>query len=147
MHVVWQIKQTVTIDGQRHVDRCNNSGNRGAARIWTFFMGLVAWIAINMGVESNVYIDDNFSVELADDIDFNEPYEDFFPAAQVKTLCLWDEIGLNQRATNSASGLGLTSPSKSIMPPSEIWRDESVRNDQGYPNKLGQKVALGPRWN
>ncbi|KAJ7932255.1 hypothetical protein B0H13DRAFT_2307816 [Mycena leptocephala] len=62
----------VTIDGQRHVDRCNNFGNHGAARS---FMGLVAWIAINRGVESNVYIDDTISVELVDDIDFYEPYK------------------------------------------------------------------------
>jgi hypothetical protein len=108
MHILWQIKQIITIDGQRHVDRCNNFGNRGAARIWTSFMGLVAWIAINRGIESNVYIDDTFAVELADDIDFYEPYEDFFPAAQVKTLCLWDEIGLNHEQPKQVWGHVLT---------------------------------------
>jgi hypothetical protein len=58
--------------------------------------------------DQNVYIDDNFSVALADDIDYYEPYKDFFPAAQVKTLCLWDEIGLNHEEPKQVWGHALT---------------------------------------
>jgi hypothetical protein len=94
MHILWQAKQIVTVDSERHVDQCNNFRNRGAARIWTSFMGCVAWIANDRDIDSNVYIDDTFSVDIDDDIDFYEPYGGLYPTAQVKTLCLWDEISL-----------------------------------------------------
>jgi hypothetical protein len=38
---LWQIRQIVTIDGQRHVDHCMVFGNRSSPRIWCTFMGLV----------------------------------------------------------------------------------------------------------
>jgi hypothetical protein len=73
MHILWQVKQIMTIDGQRHVDRCNNFGNRGAGRIWTSFMGLVTWIANDLGIDSKVYIDDTFGADLASDMEHYEP--------------------------------------------------------------------------
>ncbi len=40
MHVLWQIRQIITINGENHVDRCNNFGNRAAGRIWCTFLVL-----------------------------------------------------------------------------------------------------------
>jgi hypothetical protein len=108
MHILWQAKQIVTVDGQRYVDRCNNFGNRGAARIWTSFMGCVAWIANDREIASNVYIDDTFSVDIDDVIDFYEPYGQLYPTAQVKTLRLWDEIGLPHEEEKQIWGRRLT---------------------------------------
>ncbi|KIJ52895.1 hypothetical protein M422DRAFT_242841 [Sphaerobolus stellatus SS14] len=41
MHPLWQIRQVVTINGERHVDRCLVFGNCGAPNIWCSFMALV----------------------------------------------------------------------------------------------------------
>ena len=39
-HPLWQIKQFVTVGGQRHVDRCLVIGGRTSGHIWCTFM---AW--------------------------------------------------------------------------------------------------------
>ncbi len=39
----WQIRQIVTIDGHRHVDRCNPFGGRGSLRLWLVFY----WMTIH----------------------------------------------------------------------------------------------------
>ncbi|KIJ32237.1 hypothetical protein M422DRAFT_184884, partial [Sphaerobolus stellatus SS14] len=81
MHVLWQIRQIVTVDGQRHVDRCLVFGNRGAPNIWCAFMALVVWIVIHIKQIEDLlhYMDDAFSYEM-------DP--------QVALLRLWDELGL-----------------------------------------------------
>jgi hypothetical protein len=63
MHPLWQIRQVLTIDNARHVDHCNNFGNRGAGGIWGTFMGLVTWIAIFVKLLTDLfaYVDDTFS--------------------------------------------------------------------------------------
>ncbi|KIJ51972.1 hypothetical protein M422DRAFT_243545 [Sphaerobolus stellatus SS14] len=48
MHILWQIWQVVTIDGQCYMDRCLVFGNWGAPNIWCSFMALVVWIAITI---------------------------------------------------------------------------------------------------
>ena len=65
LHPLWQIKQIVTVDGARHVDRCTSFGGRGSCRDYTAFMGLVIWIAIFIKSITDLfgYIDDNFSFE------------------------------------------------------------------------------------
>ncbi|KAJ7135154.1 hypothetical protein C8R46DRAFT_1362264 [Mycena filopes] len=104
MHPLWQVKQIVTIDGERHVDRCNNFGNRGAGRIWTSFMGLVNWVANRQGIPSNLYIDDTFSAELADATTYYPPYAASFPTPQTRTLRLWDRIGVNHERPKQLNG-------------------------------------------
>jgi len=44
MHPLWQIKQINTINGKRHVDRCNAFGGCGLGGIFIAFNGLVVWI-------------------------------------------------------------------------------------------------------
>ena len=96
LHPLWQIKQIVTIDGIRHVDRTTEFGGRGSCRDYTAFMGLVLWIAIFIKLLLDLfgYIDDNFSFEEAGNVLWYEPYQCYYPAKQAKLLCLWDEIGL-----------------------------------------------------
>lgn len=64
MHPLWQLKQVVTVDGMRRVDRCSCFGNRGSADLWCTFHGLVVWIAIHVRfiLELLAYMDDNFGV-------------------------------------------------------------------------------------
>ena len=96
LHPLWQIKQIVTIDNVRHVDRCTSFGGRGSCRDYTAFMGLVLWIAIfvKLLVDLFGYIDDNFSFEREGNVLWYEPYQCYYPAKQAELLKLWDEIGL-----------------------------------------------------
>ena len=76
LHPLWQIKQIVTIDGIRHVDRCTSFGGRGSCRDYTSFMGLVLWIAIFIKLLEDLlgYIDDNFSFDEEGNVMWYEPY-------------------------------------------------------------------------
>ncbi|KAJ7461000.1 hypothetical protein B0H11DRAFT_1736334 [Mycena galericulata] len=71
-------------------------------------MGLVAWIANDREIESNVYIDDTFSADLADDTAYYSPYKAILPSSQVRTLELWDEIGLPHELPKQIWGRQLT---------------------------------------
>ena len=96
LHPLWQIKQIVTIDHIRHVDRCTSFGGRGSCRDYTSFMGLVLWIAIFIKSLADLlgYIDDNFSFDEEGNVIWYEPYQCYYPSKQAKLLNLWDEIGL-----------------------------------------------------
>ena len=96
LHPLWQIKQIVTIDEVRHVDRCTSFGGRGSCRDYTAFMGLVIWIAIFIKLLSDIfgYIDDNFSFDEEGNVTWYEPYQCYYPAKQTALLKLWDEINL-----------------------------------------------------
>jgi hypothetical protein len=96
LHPLWQIKQIVTIDNIRHVDRCTSFGGRGSCRDYTAFMGLVLWIAIFVKLLADLfgYIDDNFSFEEEGNVMWYNPYCCYYPTKQTKLLMLWDEIGL-----------------------------------------------------
>ena len=96
LHPLWQVKQIITIDGCRHVDRCTSFGGRGSCRDYTAFMGLVLWIAIfiKLLVDLFGYIDDNFGFDEEGNVVWYEPYQCYYPAKQAKLLLLWDEIGL-----------------------------------------------------
>jgi hypothetical protein len=62
LHPLWQVKQIVTINKVRHVDRCTSFRGRGSCRDYMAFMGLVLWIAIFIKFLDDLfrYIDDNF---------------------------------------------------------------------------------------
>jgi hypothetical protein len=96
LHPLWQVKQIVTVDGVRHVDRCTSFGGRGLCRDYTSFMGLVLWIAIFIKCLEDLlgYIDDNFSFDEDGNVMWYEPYCCYFPTKQTKLLNLWDEIGV-----------------------------------------------------
>jgi hypothetical protein len=96
LHPLWQIKQIITVDGSRHVDRCTSFGGRGSCRDYTAFMGLVLWIAIFVKFLTDLfgYIDDNFGFDERGNVEWYEPYQCYYPSKQTKLLRLWDEIGL-----------------------------------------------------
>ncbi|KIY48731.1 hypothetical protein FISHEDRAFT_20647, partial [Fistulina hepatica ATCC 64428] len=45
MHLLWQMKQTIVLDAQQHVDTNNDFGSGGSGHIWSVFFTLVLWIA------------------------------------------------------------------------------------------------------
>ena len=109
VHPLWQIKQIVTIDSQRHVDRCMQFGTRSAARIWCTFMGLVLWIAIHSKQIRDPlhYMDDTWSYDMDPRLHLYKPYNAFFPLKQVQMLQLWDEIGLPHSQSKQVFGATL----------------------------------------
>ena len=108
LHPLWQIKQIVTIDGVRHVDRNTAFGGRGSCRAYTSFMGFVLWVAIFVKhlVDLFGYIDDNFSFKEEGKVEWYAPYQCYYPTKQAQLLCLWDEIGLPQARIWSGTARG-----------------------------------------
>ena len=93
----WQIRQVVTIDGCRHIDRCNPFGGRGSLRLWLAFYSLVAWIAVKKrGVRRLLsYVDDSWGLELLRRALWYARHHMYRPEDQTRLLLLWDELGLS----------------------------------------------------
>ncbi|HEV7738174.1 MAG TPA: hypothetical protein VGO47_12490, partial [Chlamydiales bacterium] len=110
MHPLWQIKQIVTIDGMRHVDRCNCFGGRTGCRLFFTFMCLVLWIADHVFHIKDLlaYVDDTFSWEFSSKTLFYPPYQTFFPWKQTKLLMLWDDLGIPHEFRKQVHGQTLT---------------------------------------
>jgi hypothetical protein len=96
MHPAWQMRQVVTVNGERRVDRCNNFGGRASAMIWCSFMSLVLWISIfRLSIAALLaYMDDNYGHDDAQNLVLYEPYNMLLPPKQARLLQLWDFIGL-----------------------------------------------------
>jgi hypothetical protein len=108
MHRRWQMKQIHTIDGGRHVDRCNNFGGKGGYGIWSAFMSLVVWIGWNiLAILFFVYVDDNFGFERAEAHTFHSRLGRRLPTQQARLLDLWDDIGLPYEDRKQESGPSL----------------------------------------
>ncbi|KAH9851870.1 hypothetical protein C2E23DRAFT_731992 [Lenzites betulinus] len=103
----WQIRQVVTIDGQRHVDRCNLFGGRGSLKVWAAFDALVSWIAEHHAgvVDKHNYVDDDFGFAVLGDVQWYAPYARYLPTPQARLLSLWDEIGLPHEPHKQLHGL------------------------------------------
>lgn len=110
MSPLWQVYQIVTIEGGRHVDRCNNFGWRGAGGLWGAFFGLVMWIAINIEhiLELFAYVDDAFGWDFEGNLLWYEPYSTSFPEKQTRLLRLWDRLGIPHSRAKQVYGAQLT---------------------------------------
>jgi hypothetical protein len=109
MHPLWQIKQVVSIDGQRHVDRCNTFGNRGGGWNWNSVASLVNWIGTEKKKIPDLlgYVDDNFSWEFEGNTKYYKPYKKYLPTKQTRLLKLWDELGIPHDEDKQLSGPSL----------------------------------------
>lgn len=109
MHPLWQIKQTVFIDGNHYVD-CNLAfGSSASTAIFISFNSLVAWIAKYVkGLEhlSN-YVDDSSGCGSAEHTLLYEPYGKHFPVPQTQLLLLWDELGIPHKPHKQIFGCPL----------------------------------------
>jgi hypothetical protein len=110
MHPRWQVRQIVTIAGERRVDRNNCFGSRAGGALYTSFMALVIWIAVHVKFILDLldYVDDAFSYELATSTLYYEPYARTMPAKQARLLLLWDELGIPHADAKQVSGDVLT---------------------------------------
>jgi hypothetical protein len=138
LHPLWQIKQVVTIDGDRHVDHCTTFGGRGSARAFTSFMGLVIWIAIFIKalLDLFAYMDDSFSFDVDGNVLWYDPYQCYYPAKQTKLLYLWDEIGLPHEKVKQEYGRQLRITGF-MVDPNEMW----ITMDDEDKKKLLDHVA------
>jgi hypothetical protein len=110
MHPLWQIKQIVTIDGERDVDRNNCFGGRGSAGIYISFDGLVTWIARNIRLILNLwtYMDDSFGIDEEGNKTWYPKYQKHMPTNQARLLFLWDELGIPHEPHKQLFGEKLT---------------------------------------
>ena len=102
----WQIKQIVTVDGERYVDRNLAFGSSASCAIFISFNSLVAWIAKHergVGYLAN-YVDDSSGCDLSGNTLLYEPYGKFLPANQTKLLCLWDDLGIPHKPHKQVFG-------------------------------------------
>jgi hypothetical protein len=106
MHPRWQIKQVNTIDGKRHIDRCNAFGGCASGALFIAFDSLVAWIAKRKkGVRYlGNYVDDSWGCGLEGDYTFYAPYQKAYPRDQTTLLLLWDELGIPHREPKQIHG-------------------------------------------
>ena len=106
----WQIKQIVTIDGERYVDHNLCFGSSASPGIFISFNSLVGWIAKNVkGLDYLFeYVDDSSGCNLLGDTLFYEPYGKYFPSNQTRLLWLWDELGIPHKPHKQVFGCPLT---------------------------------------
>lgn len=109
LHPLYQIRQIITVNGERRVDRCNSFGNRAAGYLFCVFMSLVLWIAEHeWGIEALLaYVDDVFGVDDDEELVFYAPYDDFFPGKQARLLLLWDWLGIPHERRKQLHGRAL----------------------------------------
>ncbi len=93
----------------RTVDCNNNFGGHGSGQVWYSVNGLITWIAINVeDIEDlGCYVDNDFGFDDWKDIDFYEPYDNFYPSKQAKLLKLWDRLGVSHSKPKQLFGLQL----------------------------------------
>ncbi|KIL70715.1 hypothetical protein M378DRAFT_155654 [Amanita muscaria Koide BX008] len=110
MHPLWQVKQVITVEGQRHIDRCNSFGNRGAQKLWVSVMALVIWIALYVRKlkHMKLYTDDAYSFEVSGKLELYRPYNCLMPRKQARLLNLWDEVGIPHDESKQVWGETLT---------------------------------------
>ena len=110
MSPFWQIKQIVTVDGQRHVDRNLCFGSSASSGIFISFDSLVAWIAKNVKHIRYIldYMDDSSGCNKKGDTLFYPPYGKSLPSDQCRLLLLWDELGIPHKPHKQISGSPLT---------------------------------------
>jgi hypothetical protein len=110
MSPYWQIKQIVSFEGSRYVDRCNIWGHRPAGRIWCIIMSLVLWIGIHCFSLDDLlaYIDDAHGIECASNLIHYAPHDCSYPRKQAGLLTVWDIVGLGHNQKKQLFGESLT---------------------------------------
>lgn len=106
MHPIWQTKQVVTVDGERHVDHNNVFGGKRSGDTFIAFMSLVLWVAEKKwnipGLCS--YVDDVFGVAVNSDQRIYKPYGQKLPENQTRLLECWDALGVPHKKEKQVHG-------------------------------------------
>lgn len=105
-HPLWQIKQVVSVNGSRHIDRCCNFGTKSAGDVWFSIISLVLWAAqFVCGIDALLaYVDDVFSFDDFYTLVLYRPYNRLMAPKQAALLHLWDWIGVPHSDDKQVSG-------------------------------------------
>jgi len=109
MHVLWQIKQAIRVQGRLRIERVNVFRGSASGAIFIALNALVAWIAKYKDlIEALIYVDDSFGVEEEGIVERYEPYGESYPSRQTHLLKLWDKIGIPHKKRKQICGKCLT---------------------------------------
>jgi hypothetical protein len=109
VHVLWQIKQAIRIQGELCIDCVNVFGGSPSGAIFISVNALSAWVARFVRfIENLIYVDDSFGVEEEGLMLWYAPYNAEFPAQQTRLLELWDELGIPHKLRKQIFGSRLT---------------------------------------
>jgi hypothetical protein len=110
MSPLWQAKQIITVDGERHVDHNLAFGSSSSSGIFISFNSLVAWIAKNVKLIPFIldYVDDSSGCNFKGQTEYYEPYGKYMPTDQCRLLLLWDELGIPHKPHKQLFGSPLT---------------------------------------
>ena len=109
MHLAWQVKQAVHIDGELHIDRYSVFDGWKSGNYSVTFHSLICWVArkIKGMLLLQVYSDDFYGLNKADDFTFYPSYKKHLLTNQYCLLCLWDKLGIPQKEKKQVSGAPL----------------------------------------
>jgi hypothetical protein len=91
-HPIWQLRQVVSVDGDRYIVRRLVFGNRASPRCWCAVSALICWIGeqkLNI-IGLHVYMDDYFGWDIASNMVYFQGR--LRPKRQVQLLLLWESI-------------------------------------------------------
>jgi hypothetical protein len=110
MSPFWQLKQTITIDGNCYIDHNLAFGSSGSPGIFISFNSLVAWIAKHIkGIEYiSRYVDDSSGCNLFGNVAHYYPYDANLLSDQFKLLLLWDKLSISYKHHKQVHGSPLT---------------------------------------
>lgn len=157
MHLLWQFKQIVTIDGEQDVDCDNCFGGRGSPGIYIPFDGLVTWIAkkVKLIPDLWMYMDDSFGIDEERNMLWYHHYGKNMPTNQVKLLSLWNELGIPHEWSKqifgnklTAIGIEVNTNSLTLMLPSQGQQDllEELCNFTAWSEKKKGTSQTLQRW-
>ncbi|KZV94633.1 hypothetical protein EXIGLDRAFT_766918 [Exidia glandulosa HHB12029] len=108
-HPLWQIKQVISVNGSRRIDRCCNFGTKSAGDIWFAIIALVLWGAQFVhGIDALLcYVDDVFSFDDFYRVVLYKPYNRLMSPKQAALLHLWDWVGIPHSDDKQVSGAPL----------------------------------------
>jgi len=153
MHPVWQVKQAICTDGKLHIDRCGVFGGWKSGNYSVTFHSLVCWIAhkIKGILLLQVYSDNFYGLNKADDFTFYPPYKKHLLTNQYHLLCLWDKLGIPHKEKKQVSGahlviIGIEVDSNHLtftLPAASrnLLLSEIVKFCQQYAKKVGVKAT------
>ncbi|KAM5534196.1 hypothetical protein V8D89_012103 [Ganoderma adspersum] len=90
-HLIWQLRQVVTVDDDFHIMRRLVFGSRASLRIWCSVSALLCWIAIHKYNICGliVYMDDFFGWDFCDPEHLLFFHGHLRPSCQVRLLLFW----------------------------------------------------------
>jgi hypothetical protein len=166
MHPLWQVKQVVTVDNERYIDRNLCFGSSGSSGIFISFNSLVSWIAkyIKLIPYLSGYMDDSSGCNRFGDTLLYEPYGIELPSDQCRLLWLWDELGIPHKPHKQVFGspltiigidvdpnmMTLTLPDESkerLISELRVWSAKPPRNSTGsFKLKYWERLAGWFNW-